>query len=629
MSNFCTNFVAPCSDIKPTAYMKLKISKSKNSCTLYVQKAYRDRTGKSTSKIVERLGSLEEVRQRASGADPMEWARAYVARLTEEEKAQRRVVCPRLHPDALIKKGEVQSAGCGYLFLQRIYYQLGLDRICARLSRERKLGYDLNAVMELLVYGRVIAPASKRATYLKADSSLSPSAIAQQHVYRGLDVIAEGFDYIQKRLFKNSLDVVRRDTTVLYYDCTNYFFETEQADPTAAGKDENGAQATTVGLRQYGVSKEHRPNPIVQMGMFIDKTGFPIAMCINPGNTNEQVTLEPAERKIVEGMGVEKIVVCTDAGLSSEDNRSYNSTTLRSFITVQSLRKLNDACKEWALSPKGWKLLPRTESEYRNAVRKGFRIDDNEEELSFDLSQEDTAAYYGDRTFYRERWIVNEKSGFRQRIIVTFSFKYRDYLRALRERQIERDGKIAAKGGVQKRRANAPGRYVTETHATESGEVAVFKVAALNLDAIAEDERYDGFYAICTDLNNPADEIIRLNHKRWESEDSFRVLKTDFKARPAFVWTDQHIKAHFLVCFIALLIFRILENKLEYKYTAPSVISKLREMTLNIIPGEGYRPNYTRTDLTDALHEWAGFRTDTEIVTNQRIKQIISNIKKC
>ncbi len=608
--------------------MKLKISSSKNSCTLYVLKSYRNKSGKSTSKVVERLGSLEEVRQRADGRDPMEWAKEYVAKLTAEEKEQRRVVCPRLHPSTLIKKDEQQSVGCGYLFLQRLYYRLGIDRICRRLSRDHKFEYDLNSVLELLVYGRVISPSSKRATYMKADKQLSSFDVSLQHVYRSLDVISEGFDYIQKRLYKNSLKVIRRDTTVMYYDCTNYFFETEWADPVAIEKDDRGNEVETTGLRQYGFSKEHRPNPIVQMGMFIDRTGFPIAMCINPGNTNEQTTLVPMEKKIVEDMGVERIVVCTDGGLSSEDNRSYNSTAQRSFITVQSLRKLNDAYKKWALSPQGWKLIPRSAAEQTKAIKNKWRCDSNERELEFDLTDDDTAGYYADRTFYRERWILNEETGFSQRLIVTFSFRYRDYLMALRSRQIERDAKIAANGGVCKKRKNAPGRYVSETYVTEDGEVAAFKVAALNLDAIADEEKYDGFYGICTDLNNPVNEIIELNHNRWESEDCFRVLKTDLRARPVFVWNDSHIRAHFLICFISLLILRILESELEYKYTASDIISKLREMTLNIIPGEGYRPNYTRTDLSDAMHETAGFRTDTEIVTNLKIRQIISSIKK-
>lgn len=610
--------------------MKLKISRSKNSCTLYVQKAYRDKSGKSTSKIVERLGSLDEVRLRANGGDPIDWAKEYIARLTEDEKAQRRVVCARMHPEVLIKKDVLQSAGCGYLFLQQIYYKLGLDRICTHMSKDYRFQYDLNAVLEILVYGRVIAPASKRATYLGIDNLLFPLEISLHHVYRGLDIIANEFDYIQKRLYKNSLKFLKRDTTVLYYDCTNFFFEIERADPVLIEKDEAGNDINkVVGLRQYGFSKEHRPNPIVQMGMFIDRTGFPLCICVNPGNTNEQQTLIPTEKSIVEDMGVERIVVCTDGGLSSEDNRSYNSTAERSFITVQSLKKLNKADKEWALSTKGWKLVPYTEAERTKAISRKLRCDDNESEFEFDLTHEDTARYYGNRTFYRERWIINEQTGFSQRIIVTFSFKYRDYLRALRQRQIERDEKIVAKGGISKKRKNAPGRYVTEMYATDDGEVAVFKVAALNLNAIEDDEKYDGFYSICTDLNNPVYEILELNHNRWESEESFRILKTDFKARPVFVWTDNHIRAHFMICFISLLIFRILEHNVEKKYTTHDILSKLREMTLNIIPGEGYRPNYTRTDLTDLLHESAGFRTDTEIVTNQKIKQIVSNIKKC
>lgn len=253
---------------------------------------------------------------------------------------------------------------------------------------------------------------------------------------------------------------------------------------------------------------------------------------------------------------------------------------------------------------------------------------DDEPDRTFDLTADDTVKHHGNRTFYRERWIVNEKTGFSQRMIVTFSFKYRDYLRALRQRQVAVAETMARKGCSGKKRATSPERFLAETYATEQGEVAVFKTVALNLDAISDEERFDGFYAVCTDLNDNVDVILRLNHNRWESEDAFRVLKTDFKARPAFVWTDEHIKGHFIVCFIALLLFRILESELQYRYTSSQIISTLRSMTLNIIPGEGYRPDYTRTDLTDALHDIAGFRTDTQIITNQKIKQILKMVKE-
>lgn len=272
--------------------------------------------------------------------------------------------------------------------------------------------------------------------------------------------------------------------------------------------------------------------------------------------------------------------------------------------------------------------MPLTEA--RKEKHRMMKIKANENpEMEFDLTSEDTARYYGDRTFYRERWIINEKTKFSQRIIVTFSFKYRDYLRTLRKREIEIAESDIRRGTSGKRRSKSPQRFISEAYATQEGEAAIYKTMALNLDAIAEEEKYDGFYAICTDLNDDADQILRMNHNRWESEDAFRVLKTDFKARPVFVWTDQHIKAHFMICFIALLIFRILESRLSYKYTSSQIIRTLRAMTLNILPGDGYRPNYTRTDITDSLHESAGFRTDTEIVTSQKMKRILKDIKKC
>lgn len=560
---------------------------------------------------------------RAGDMDPIVWAQAYVDNLTKEEKEQRRIVMPRLHPDKLIARDCVQSCQCGYLFLKQLYYKLGINRICDTISRSRKFDFDLNSVMELLTYGRVISPSSKLSTYAAADSYLETFDVDLNHVYRGLDVIADDMDYIQKSLYRNSNSVVKRDTTVMYYDCTNYFFEIEKADPAVVS--EGGEKKPT--LRQYGVSKEHRPNPIVQMGMFIDNTGFPIAMCINPGNTNEQTTLIPTEKNIVEGMGVERIVVCTDGGLSSEDNRSYNSTADRSFITVQSIKKLNEAYSRWSLETTGWHLMPWTEAQKDGRRHRNLPVE-TDPDLTFDLTKDDTAKYYGDRTFYRERWIVNEKTKFSQRIIVTFSYKYRDYLRALRNREIEVAENDIKRGASGKKRSKSPQRFVAETFATEDGEEAVFKTMALNLDAIAEEEKYDGFYAICTDLNDDADQILRMNHNRWESEDAFRVLKTDFKARPVFVWTDKHIEAHFMTCFIALLIFRILESKLKYKFTSSNIINTLRSMTFNILPGDGYRPNYTRTDLTDALHEYAGFRTDTEIVTTLKAKQIMKLVKE-
>lgn len=600
--------------------MKLKITKTKKTSILYVQKAFRDKTGKSTSKIHERLGTLEEVRQRCGDQDPIEWAKEYIARLTAQEKEGRQVIISRMSPTRLIEKGERQSCEGGYLFLKRQYYLVGLDRICQTISRKHKFDFDLNAILELMVYERLLRPASKLGNYRRNDSYLESFDFEQQHIYRSLDILDKHSEYIQKRLFMNSAKVVQRDTTVMYYDCTNYFFERETTDPDYV-MDKKGNLHERI--RKYGVSKEHRPNPIVQMGMFIDNTGIPVAMCINPGNTNEQTTLIPTEKTIVEKMGVKKIVVCTDGGLSSESNRSYNSTAQRSFITVQSIKKLEAHLKTWSLQTTGWRLL-QSGSQPTERYYKGVK----EDEFEFDLADRDTARYYGDRTFYRERWILNEKSGFSQRLIVTFSYKYRDYLRGLRQREIDKAELNARKNKVAEKSYKDPNRFLSETFATEDGEIASYRTVALNLDAISEEEKYDGFYAICTDLKDEVARIIELNHNRWESEDAFRVIKSDFKGRPVFVWTAEHIRAHFIICFITLALFRILEKELGYKYTSSVIIDKLRSMSMNIVRGEGYRPNFTRDDLTDDLHQKAGFRLDTEIVTRQKIKQIIANIKK-
>lgn len=600
--------------------MKLKITKTKKTSILYVQKAFRDKTGKSTSKIHERLGTLEEVRQRCGDQDPIEWAKEYIARLTAQEKEGRQVIISRMSPTRLIEKGERQSCEGGYLFLKRQYYLVGLDRICQTISRKHKFDFDLNAILELMVYERLLRPASKLGNYRRNDSYLESFDFEQQHIYRSLDILDKHSEYIQKRLFMNSAKVVQRDTTVMYYDCTNYFFERETTDPDYV-MDKKGNLHERI--RKYGVSKEHRPNPIVQMGMFIDNTGIPVAMCINPGNTNEQSTLIPTEKTIVEKMGVKKIVVCTDGGLSSESNRSYNSTAQRSFITVQSIKKLEAHLKTWSLQTTGWRLL-QSGSQPTERYYKGVK----EDEFEFDLADRDTARYYGDRTFYRERWILNEKSGFSQRLIVTFSYKYRDYLRGLRQREIDKAELNARKNKVAEKSYKDPNRFLSETFATEDGEIASYRTVALNLDAISEEGKYDGFYAICTDLKDEVARIIELNHNRWESEDAFRVIKSDFKGRPVFVWTAEHIRAHFIICFITLALFRILEKELGYKYTSSVIIDKLRSMSMNIVRGEGYRPNFTRDDLTDDLHQKAGFRLDTEIVTRQKIKQIIANIKK-
>ena len=570
--------------------MRLQISKSKNASSLYVTKSIYV-NGVSTSKVVEKLGTYDELKEKLNGEDPIEWAKAYVAELTRKEKEEKREVMVRYSPAKQIEKDEQKSFNGGYLFLQQIYHQLGLSKISKVISDKYKFTYNLDSVLSRLVYSRIIFPASKLATCEQSKLFMEQPEFELQHVYRSLEVLAKESDYIQSELYKNSLKICDRNKGILYYDCTNYFFETEQED----------------GLRQYGVSKEHRPNPIVQMGLFMDGDGFPLAFCINKGNTNEQVTLKPLEKKIIFDFGLSRFVVCTDAGLASVANRKFNYIQDRAFITTQSIKKLKASLREWALDSTGWKM--------------------SGSDVLYDLTElnEDSNL---DLTFYKERWI--KEKDLEQKLIVTFSTKYQKYQQSIRNRQIERAQKVidTNPGKLKKCNSNDYKRFISKSHCTENGEVAENESYSIDTDLIAGEAAYDGFYAVCTNLDDDASAIIKVNQRRWEIEESFRIMKSEFKARPVYLQRDDRIEAHFTTCFISLMIYRILEKKLGEKYTCHDIVTGLRDMNFFEITGEGYLPTYTRTDLTDDLHDAFGFRTDYQIVNTKQMKKIFKDTKK-
>ena len=570
--------------------MRLQISKSKNASSLYVTKSIYV-NGVSTSKVVEKLGTYDELKEKLNGEDPIEWAKAYVAELTRKEKEEKREVMVRYSPAKQIAKDEQKTFNGGYLFLQQIYHQLGLSKISKVISEKYKFTYNLDSVLSRLVYSRIIFPASKLATCEQSKLFMEKPEFELQHVYRSLEVLAKESDYIQSELYKNSLKICDRNKGILYYDCTNYFFETEQED----------------GLRQYGVSKEHRPNPIVQMGLFMDGDGFPLAFCINKGNTNEQVTLKPLEKKIISDFGLSRFVVCTDAGLASVANRKFNDIQDRAFITTQSIKKLKASLREWALDSTGWKM--------------------SGSDVLYDLTElnEDSNL---DLTFYKERWI--KEKDLEQKLIVTFSTKYQKYQQSIRNRQIERAQKVidTNPGKLKKCNSNDYKRFISKSHCTENGEVAENESYSINTDLIAGEAAYDGFYAVCTNLDDDASAIIKVNQRRWEIEESFRIMKSEFKARPVYLQRDDRIEAHFTTCFISLMIYRILEKKLGEKYTCHDIVTGLRDMNFFEITGEGYLPTYTRTDLTDDLHDAFGFRTDYQIVNTKQMKKIFKDTKK-
>jgi len=575
--------------------MRLKISESKNSLSFYVIKdVYRN--GKRTSKIVEKLGTEVELRKKLDGQDPYDWAKKYIEKLNKEEKEQKRTVLVEFNQSKMINKDIQVSFNGGYLFLQQLYHQLGLHKICMDISSRHKFTFDLNSILSRLIYGRILFPSSKLNTYEESKRLLEQPNFELQHVYRALEVLSEESDFIQSELYKNSLSVSNRNDRILYYDCSNYFFEIEQED----------------GLRQYGFSKEHRPNPIVEMGLFMDGDGIPLAFSIHSGNTNEQITLKPLEEQILHDFKLSKFIVCTDAGLSSTDNRKFNNINERAFITTQSIKKLKKHLKQWALDPSGW-THPSISG-------------------SFDISKldEDQNLYkkFMNDTFYKERWI--KEDGLEQKLIVTYSLKYRDYQRQIRNRQLARAVMLIESNphSIDKKRQNDYKRFISSTKVTRDGEIAKKTIYSLDEETIANEAMYDGFYAVCTNLNDDGSAIAKINNRRWEIEECFRILKSEFKARPVFLRRDDRIKAHFITCFLALVIYRYLEKRLDEKFTTREIVSQLREMNFYSVMGEGYIPTYIRTDFTDALHDAFGFRTDYQIVSNKEMKKIYKKTKK-
>ena len=574
--------------------MKLTVSRSKNSETYYIQKSYRTDSGKSSTKTVERLGSLRELQARFGEEDTLAKAKEYVRELSAADKESRKDVLVKLSPCLLLKKDEPHCFNGGYLFLQKVYHELGLDKICRTVCKSHKNEYNLNEILSRLLYTRVLYPGSKLSSLEDSKRFIEQPGTELHQIYRALSLLAKESDAIQAAVYKNSLKLGRRNTQVLYYDYTNYFFESEEEG----------------GLEQYGCSKENRPNPIVQMGMFMDMEGIPLAFCINPGNTNEQVTLKPLQQKLNDNFGISKLVVCTDCGLSSYENRKNNDVGQRAFITVQSLKKLKKHLQGWSLESEGWHIAG-SDKEY-------------------DLSEVDPEEHH-DTLFYKDRW-TNE-GGLSQRLIVTFSFKYREYLRYVRNRQIGRAEKIIMNGSTKfnRKAPNDPKRFISQTSYTPDGEIAQATSYSLNQEMITQEELFDGFYAICTDLEDDAPDIIRANAGRWIIENGFRIMKNEFEARPVYLQRDDRIQAHFLTCFLALLLYKYLEKKLNRglnHFTPDEIIGTLTDMNFLSIAAEGYMPTYTRNDLTNALHGSAGFRTDKQIVTKKEMRSIIAQTKK-
>ena len=402
-------------------------------------------------------------------------------------------------------------------------------------------------------------------------------------------------DFIQETLFNKSKKIIKRNSNVIYYDCTNYFFKIDNEDD----------------IRKYGISKEHKPNPIVGMGLFMDGDGLPLSCNIYPGNMNEQKTLIPEETKIVNNFKIDstKIILCTDAGLASDEIKKFNIKDNRGFVITQSLKKLKDEYKQQVFNKSGWRIA--------NDLRNVYNLDSIE-------NDEGLKEKYYDTLFYKI--IETETKSVKQDLIVTFCFRYYDYNRNIRNNQIERAKKSIETNNVTRKGKNQNDyrRLINSISSTDNGEVAENKSYTINQELIEEEEKYDGYYALTTNLIGDISKIFKIVKGRWEIEESFRIMKSDFLARPVNLSREDRIKAHFMTCFISLFIYRLLEKKLNNKYTSSQILETLRKMTMLEQKGLGFEPEYERTNITDELHNIFNFNTDLEIVSYKKMKKIIN-----
>ena len=588
--------------------MRLGWTTGKYSVTYRAVKTVRI-NGKNKTLIVKSFGSEKQICEKYGVTDAKAWAKEQVRLMSEAEKEDSAKFNIELCTGTDLVMDEQRRFNGGYLFLQDIYYELGIHKICRAISGRHLFEYDLNDILSRLIYTRILYPSSKKSSFEESKRFIEQPSFELHDIYRSLSVLAEESDYIQSRLFKNSSEIRERRTQVIYYDCTNFYFEIDAAEDD----------------KQFGKSKENRPLPIVGMGLFMDMDGIPISFSIYPGNRNEQTTMIPLEKKMISDFDMSKFIVCTDAGLSSATNRVFNTYDktdgMRAYITTQPIKTLKDFLQEWCLEDDGWYLEGDSSGKKYNIC-----------ELNDEFDRE--------KIFYKTRWIKEEgivhtdrgdrKQIIEQKLIVSYSIKYRDYQRHVRAGQIERARSLVDSGGktINKKRQNDPKRFIKTDHVTRDGEIAELSSSYVDQSVIEAEEKYDGFYAVCTNLDDSVSSIVKINKRRWEIEECFRIMKTDFEARPVYLKRQDRIMAHFITCFIALIVYRFLERKLDNKYTIDQILPTLQEMDFMKYEGKGYQPVYIRTKITDALHEAFGFCTSKQIVPISKMRNICSSTKK-
>ncbi len=615
------------------ASMKLYYDKRLKDPTYYIQQGFRNGK-KTTTKNIKRLGKHSELLLITD--NPLEYAKNEVKKMNEEYRSGRSEFIVTMDFNERIPSTDSPcsnstSLNIGYLYLKDIYAKLNLSDFFKSVSSDRKITYDCNKICQFLTYARILDPASKYGTYDKLDTYYEKPQVEYQHMIRFLDILDRNSDKYLKHLFDNSENIVKRDTSVMYYDCTNYFFETEKPDEEIV--DEVTGEII-LGLRQFGISKENKTSPIVEMGLIMDSRGIPISMCIHPGNTNEQLTAVPLEKEVIKMTGNKKFIYCADAGLGSYNIRKFNDMGGRAYIVTQSVKKLGQEIKDIVFNDSNYRLLSNDDAITLKEMRTFNKKDANNLSLYNDFAYKVIPANTAmDTGLYEEKVYKNgrtkkvkAKGTLHQYIIVTFSRKMMEYQRTIRERQLERAKKLLRLKDPEKikKGPNDIRRFLKNTSSDTANYV-------LDMDKIHEEEKYDGFYAVATNLDDSAKDILAVAQNRYKIEDCFRIMKTNFDARPVFLKKPERIRAHFLICYTALLIYRLMECKLDDNLThvtTSNLIKTLRNMNVVNMDDMYYKSIYSGSQALDALERCFELQLNRKYYRPSDLNKIVKKYSK-
>lgn len=615
------------------ASMKLYYDKRLKDPTYYIQQGFRNGK-KTTTKNIKRLGKHSELLLITD--NPLEYAKNEVKKMNEEYRSGRSEFIVTMDFNERIPSTDSPcsnstSLNIGYLYLKDIYAKLNLSDFFKSVSSDRKITYDCNKICQFLTYARILDPASKYGTYDKLDTYYEKPQVEYQHMIRLLDILDRNSDQYLKHLFDNSENIVKRDTSVMYYDCTNYFFETEKPDEEIV--DEVTGEII-LGPRQFGISKENKTSPIVEMGLIMDRRVIPISMCIHPGNTNEQLTAVPLEKEVIKMTGNKKFIYCADAGLGSYNIRKFNDMGGRAYIVTQSVKKLGQEIKDIVFNDSNYRLLSNDDAITLKEMRTFNKKDANNLSLYNDFAYKVIPANTAmDTGLYEEKVYKNgrtkkvkAKGTLHQYIIVTFSRKMMEYQRTIRERQLERAKKLLRLKDPEKikKGPNDIRRFLKNTSSDTANYV-------LDMDKIHEEEKYDGFYAVATNLDDSAKDILAVAQNRYKIEDCFRIMKTNFDARPVFLRKPERIRAHFLICYTALLIYRLMECKLDDNLThvtTSNLIKTLRNMNVVNMDDMYYKSIYSGSQALDALERCFELQLNRKYYRPSDLNKIVKKFSK-